>query len=580
MAQAKEPQTAPSDEAPPDVPQRHSKSPTRRVDTPSSTEETLNDQPETVVSQPQNASSSREPEDSAFIDVEKLARTASATAGLGPEDLLPKDESTTTNDPNIVWWDGDNDPENPYNWPSWRKVVNCSLISALTFLTPLASSIFAPGVPSLMADFGRNDNLLAAFVVSVYVLGFAVGPMVLAPLSEMYGRTPVYHVCNVAFIGFVVGCALAPTLEALIVFRFLSGTFGSCPLTNGGGSIADMITQEKRAGAMAAFSLGPLVGPVIGPVIGGVLADKVGWRWAFWVVAICGGVISVGMAFTLRETYAPTILERKAERLRKETGNEQLRSKLDTGLTTKQLWKVSIIRPLKLLFLSPISTIFAVFFAILYGYLYLLFSTIPFVFQRSYGFSTSTVGLVYLGLGIGSLAGMVWFGIDSTQEVKKNKDIATGEAKPEVRLKLLPIGTILLPIGFFIYGWTADFETHWMGPIIGLTIIGVGESPSNSVSRESQTDIFAGNIICFMGVSMYLMESYMRYAASALAANTVVRSIAGAVLPLCALDMYDALGLGWGNSLLGFIAVALIPVPFLIKKYGEKLRTGYGPKNL
>ncbi len=261
-----------------------------------------------------------------------------------------------------------------------------------------------------------------------------------------------------------------PAIEAIAAISWpLWSTAGAADC------IADMISQEKRAGAMAAFSLGPLVGPVIGPVIGGVLADNVGWRWAFWVVAITGAVVSIGMAVTLKETYAPTILERRTKRLRKETGNEQLRSKLDTGLTTQELWKLSIMRPVKLLFLSPISTIFAIFLAIVYGYLYLLFSTIPFVFQRSYGFSTSMVGLVYLGLGIGSLVGMAWFGIDSTREVKRNKDADTGEAKPEVRLKLLPIGTIMLPVGFFIYGWTADFETHWMGPIIGLTIIGVGK---------------------------------------------------------------------------------------------------------
>jgi hypothetical protein len=135
--------------------------------------------------------------------------------------------ATSEDEANVVWWDGPDDPHNPYNWPAWRKVMNCALISALTFITPLASSIFAPGVPQLMREFRSSDVELAAFVVSVYVLGFAAGPMLIAPLSEIYGRNPVYHVCNVAFIGFLVGCALAPSLEALIVFRFFSGVFGS-----------------------------------------------------------------------------------------------------------------------------------------------------------------------------------------------------------------------------------------------------------------------------------------------------------------------------------------------------------------
>ena len=161
---------------------------------------------------------------------------------------------TLDDDANIVWWDGPDDPANPYNFPTWQKVVNCGLISALTFITPLASSIFAPGVPELMEEFRSRSTELAAFVVSVYVLGFASGPLVMAPMSEIYGRAIVYHVCNFGYIAFVIGCALAPSLNALIVFRFLSGIFGSCPLTNGGGSIADMFTQENRAVAMVSIS--------------------------------------------------------------------------------------------------------------------------------------------------------------------------------------------------------------------------------------------------------------------------------------------------------------------------------------
>lgn len=385
-----------------------------------------------------------------------------------------------------VWWDGDDDPENPYNWPMWKKYVNCGLISFLTFLTPLASAIFAPGVPQLMRDFGSNNQELAAFVVSVYVLGFAFGPMIMAPLSELYGRLPVYHVSNLCFVAFTVGCALAPSLDALIVFRFFAGAMGACPLTNGGGSIADMIPQEQRAAAMSVFSIGPLLGPVLGPVVGGVLQEHKGWRWVFWVVAIISGSLAVAMLLLMRESYAPVLLERKARRLRKETGNPAYRSRLDKGLTKKDLVALSIVRPSKLLLFSPICTVFAVYMVLVYGYLYILFTSVPFVFQRFYGFSTSNVGLVYLGLGVGSLLGMGWFSVDSTKDIKTLKkeqaedDTENGDesgsvaVKPEIRLKLLPAGAILLPVGFFIYGWTADYQTHWMGPIMGLTVIGVG----------------------------------------------------------------------------------------------------------
>ncbi|KAF7556934.1 hypothetical protein G7Z17_g1050 [Cylindrodendrum hubeiense] len=467
---------------------------------------------------------------------------------------------TDTLDENIVWWDGDDDPENPQNWTKLRKYSNCLLISLLTFIEPLASSIFTPGVPELMRDFGSSNTELAAFVVSVYVLGFAFGPMVLAPLSEMIGRLPVYHCCNVLFLAFTAACAVAPSLESLIAFRFLAGTFGAAPMTNGGGSIADMFKPEERAAVMAGLSIGPLLGPIIGPVVGGALTEAKGWRWDFWVITIVSGAIVAGMFFVMRESYAPVILERKARRLRKETGNILLRSKLDEGLSSSDLLKRAIVRPMRLLLFSPICTIFAVYLAVVYGYLYLLFTSITYVFEDIYSFSTKTVGFVYLGLGIGCMAGMALFAWDSGREMKKNA--GTEEMKPELRLKLLPAGAIVFPIGFFIYGWTTDYKTHWIAPIIGLVVIGVS------------------NLICFMTICVYLVDAYERYAASALAANTIFRSIAGALLPLCGLGMYDKLGLGWGNTMLGLIAVALIPIPFLVLRFGEKLRKKYEIKDL
>ena len=154
------------------------------------------------------------------------------------------------NDNDTVGWDGPDDPANPLNWSASKKFVNGALVSALALITPLASSFFAPGVPQLMQDFQNSSDLLAAFVISVYVLGFAFGPLIMAPMSEVYGRLVVYNICNVGFVVFTIACAVAPSLDALIVFRFLSGIFGSCPLANANGSIVDMVSQSKRARAI------------------------------------------------------------------------------------------------------------------------------------------------------------------------------------------------------------------------------------------------------------------------------------------------------------------------------------------
>lgn len=138
----------------------------------------------------------------------------------------------------------------------------------------------------MMREFHTSNDMVATFVVSVFVLGFAFGPLLLAPLSELYGRTIIYHVCNVFFIIFLAGCAWANSMGMLIAFRFLSGFAGVAAVTCGSGSIADLMPPERRGGAMAIWSLGPLLGPVVGPVAAGFLVEAMGWRWVFWLIMI------------------------------------------------------------------------------------------------------------------------------------------------------------------------------------------------------------------------------------------------------------------------------------------------------
>ncbi len=199
--------------------------------------------------------------------------------------------------------------------------------------------------------------------------------------------------------------------------------------------------------------------------------------------------------------------------------------------------------------------------AVVYGYLYLMFSTIIEVFEKNYRFAPNLSGMVFLGLGLGSVTGIGWVSATSDRYIKEKIKI-NGKAKPEDRLQLVPIGGILLPAGLFIYGWTVQYHVHWIVPIIGIVIVEMG------------------NMIIFMALVLYIVDAFIPYSASALAANSFIRSIAGAVLPLAGLKMFVTLGIGWGNSLLGLIAVAMIPVPFLLSRYGEILRTKYDVKNL
>lgn len=263
-------------------------------------------------------------------------------------------ESETTVDLEVVDWDGPDDPSNPMNWPARKKWANICVLAAINFFSPLISSMFAPGVPQVQKEFESSDQTLATFVVSVFLLGYVAGPLVLVPLADVYGRVVVYHAGNLGFIIFNIACAVSTNMNMLIGFRFLAGLIGSAPMTVGGGTVADIMPHEQRGLAIMVWNLPVVAGPVIGPVIGGFLTQVAGWRWPFWLVVISSGATAVVGVVVLRETNPAVLLKWKTKKLRKETGKPNLRSKLDLGLPKKEMFIRAIVRPSKLLFLSPI----------------------------------------------------------------------------------------------------------------------------------------------------------------------------------------------------------------------------------
>ncbi|KAF3394807.1 hypothetical protein DPV78_009068 [Talaromyces pinophilus] len=476
-------------------------------------------------------------------DLEKLNKSA-VSQSVSPTTNQDGDQiSGSPYDMSEIDLDVDEDPR---HWPARKKMGLLVMVAIMTFITPMSPAMLASAVPEILTEFPTTNTVLASMSVSIYALGLAVGPLIIAPLSEAYGRTILYHATAILFIIFSIACAVSTNLNMLVAFEFFQGCCGSAPITMGGGSVADMYSQEERGAHIAFLAVGPLIAQFVGPVGGSFLAAARGWRWVFWLVTILTAAIEVGYCFFIRETYQPVLIRRKAGRLQK-AGNTHI-SDFEKDISTLRLVGRSIIRPFKMLFLFPIVLGLGTHAAIGYAYFYLLITTLSEIFIATYGFEAKIVGLVYLGIAFGMAIGAALFAIFSDRMIRQRA--ARQAAKPEDRLVPMIAGGIALPAGLFIYGWSAQYAVHWIVPIIGTAFLGLGL------------------IWLLLPIDTYLVDAYPLYAASSIGATTVFRSFISAFLPLAGTPMYARLGLGWGNSLLAFIAIALLPIPFLFLRYG------------
>jgi multidrug resistance protein len=414
----------------------------------------------------------------------------------------------------------------------------------------------APALTSIASEFNITNEIELSLTLSIFVLAYAVGPLFLGPLSEMYGRVIVLQLANAFYLCFNLGCGFAQNKGQMIAFRFLAGLGGSAPLAIGGGVLSDLFRPEERGRAISIYSLAPLLGPAIGPIAGGFISEKTTWRWVFWATTIADAVIQISGLFFLQETYSPVLLHRKKLKLIKETGNENLHTEYDNpDRTVLRTLEISLSRPFKLLGTQIIVQVLSLYMAYLYGLMYLVLTTFPSLWENVYHESIGIGGLNYISLGCGFFVGTQICAPLQDRIYKALKARNGGVGRPEFRVPLMIPGAILVPVGLFWYGWTAEKQTYWILPDIGAALFA------------------AGVIIGFQCIQTYIVDSYTRYAASAIGAATVLRSLAGFGFPLFAPYMYARLGYGWGNSLLGFLAVALgWPAPVLLWLYGEKLR--------
>lgn len=273
------------------------------------------------------------------------------------------------------------------------------------------------------------------------------------------------------------------------------------------------------------------------------------------MLAIFDGVLVMVGFFLFPETSAARILGNKAKRLRKETGLEYHTEYEGPNMKLTKKLRVSLIRPAQMLATQPIVQLVSLFMTYTFGVLYIVLSTFATLYTDKYHESISKSGLHYIAVAIGyTLANQV--GGKFTDSVWKRLTAkAEGATSPEYRVVLMIPGGLLIPIGLFWYGWSAEARLHWIMPDIGTAIFG------------------CGFILMVQAMGAYILDCFGKYTASASAASQVLGMVAGFVLPIFAPALYHRLGWGWGNTVLALISlIVALPAPLILWRYGPRLR--------
>ncbi|EIW63711.1 MFS general substrate transporter [Trametes versicolor FP-101664 SS1] len=451
---------------------------------------------------------------------------------------------------------GPDDPDNPKTWSRPYRWYVTMLSAVLVLNATFASSAPSGIVPQLMAKFSFGTEV-ATLTIALFVAGYCVGPLLWGPLSEQYGRKPVFLISFTAYTGFQVGCALSQNTASILIFRFLGGVFAAAPLANSGAVMSDVWDADTRGKAMALFALAPFAGPTIGPTVSGFMAVAgVSWRWVFWLLTMFAGTCLVLVIFTLPETYAPAILVKRAQRLRKETGDDRYWAPLERNtMTWAQRTKHVLGRPFIILFREPMLLVITLYMSFIYGVVYLLFEAYPIVFTRGHHFNAGISGLMFLPIFLGAVCAVItYLLIFNPRYHRAMADFAPHPVPPEYRMEVCMYAAPIYTISFFWFGWTSYPSVSYWAPLMAGFPMGFAI------------------IWLFLGLFNYTIDAYLFVAASALSSMTVVRSLFGAGFPLFATQMYETLNPRWASTLLGCLALIMTPIPFVLRRYGHKLR--------
>lgn len=458
-------------------------------------------------------------------------------------------------DPFLVEWIPD-DPRDPWLFSELRKWSIVLLVAVAGHSIMLSSTVYTSSIPQVMLEFPCSD-IVATLGMSLFTFGFAVGPLIWSPLSEVYGRQIIFMGTFAAATIFSAGAAAAPNIESLFVLRFLAGTCGSSALTTLAGVLPDLFPPIQRNIAMCVLGTIIMLGQSLGPVVGGFLAESAGWRWVQGLSAAFIGLMWMIGILILPETYAPVILEKRAATLSKKTGKvfvpkAEAAEELPPLL---QVYKIALSRPWALLFREPIVLLMSAYLALVYGILYLSTDAFPIVYEHARGWTQGIGGLSFLGVVVGTLLGALLLVLDDRRYRRLATNAPDNYTPPEARIPPLMVAAVVLPISLFVFAWTNYAHIPWIVSLLFTSGIG-----------------FA-NVIFYVSISNYLIDSYTIYSASVLAACDFLMSVFGSTFPLFTRAMYAKLGIHWASCIPAFLALVCVPIPFFFHRYGAKIRS-------
>lgn len=457
----------------------------------------------------------------------------------------------------VVDWYHTEDSENPQNWSFTKKAIVLLQLMIYTMGVYMGSAIYSPSIPGVMDQFGVSLGA-ASLGLSMYVLAYGIGPLLFSPISEIpiIGRNPPYIISYAIFVILTIPASMVNNFTGLVILRFLQGFFGSPCLATGGATLQDMYSLIKLPYVLSLWATAATCGPALGPIIAGFSVQAKNWRWSMWEMLWMNGPIFLSLFFFLPETSSSNILLRRAKRLRLRTGNSrfQAQSEIDqANLTSRDVAIDALVRPFQLMLMDPSIAFTAIYTAIIYGIFYSFFEAFPLVYEAMYHFNLGELGLTFLSVTVGVIISIAayWYYV---YNIVEREIRAHGLGAPERRLLPALIVSWFVPIGLFLFGWTANPSIHWIVSCIGIVITTIG--------------IF----LIIQCIFLYLPLSYPQYAASLFAGNDFLRSAVAAASIHFSYPMFHNMGVDRGVSLLAGLTVGCSIGVYVLYFFGEQLR--------